>query len=360
VFFAGRRIAQRTSSGTVYFYYADTLGTIHTITNGTGTACYDATFTPYGDEMLNPNISQTCSSNYKFTGYEYDSETGLYYAKARYYNPRLGRFMTPDPLGGQIGDPQSVNRYVYVLNNPLSLIDPLGLADCPPNTEDTCVSVWAYPPNGTGGGGGGILGGGMGGGGGNGGVVCSFAAAISIQGHAYLTKSCGNTQGGGGGGGRGSGYTLGIRAPGQSYKQCLEANSRNYSLGGVADLTGLTGGTNLGSSFGGQLLAGNTFTSLLFGSPSESATAAATSSTDLVKAGIGTVTTFGRRSSDIIALNLAGKGGLPQALSSSSSGLSSLLGGVSKIFNLGLDASLKAAIDAGLALAEVGNCIAHR
>lgn len=130
VFFSGRRIAQRTSSGSVYFYYADTLGTIHTITNGTGTACYDATFTPYGDEMLNPNISQTCSSNYKFTGYEYDSETGLYYAKARYYNPRLGRFMTTDPLGGGVTDPQSLNRYAYVINQPTTLIDPRGMDNC--------------------------------------------------------------------------------------------------------------------------------------------------------------------------------------------------------------------------------------
>lgn len=100
VFFAGRRIAQRTSVGNVYFYYTDALGTIHTISDGTGHACYDASFTPYGQEMLNPNITQTCSSNYKFGGHEYDSETGLYYAKTRYYNPRLGRFMSTDPVGG--------------------------------------------------------------------------------------------------------------------------------------------------------------------------------------------------------------------------------------------------------------------
>lgn len=131
VFFAGRRIAQRiTSSGAVRFYYADALGTIHTITNGTGTACYDATFTPYGQEMLNPNISQTCSSNYKFTGYEYDSESGLYYAHARYYNPRLGRFMSTDPLSGSTQYPQTQNRYAYVTNAPSCFTDPSGLG-CP-------------------------------------------------------------------------------------------------------------------------------------------------------------------------------------------------------------------------------------
>jgi len=131
VFFAGRRIAQRTSGGSVYFYYADALGTVHTITDATGHACYDASFTPYGQEVLNPNITQTCSSNYKFTGYEYDSETGLYYAKARYYNPRLGRFMSTDPLGGDVGDPQSLNRYAYVGNHPTDSIDPSGMVNVP-------------------------------------------------------------------------------------------------------------------------------------------------------------------------------------------------------------------------------------
>jgi RHS repeat-associated protein len=127
VFFGGRRIA-RISSGTVNYIYSDALGTVHTITDATGNACYDASFTPYGQEMLNPNISQTCSSNYKFTGDEYDSETGLYYAKGRYYNPRLGRFMSVDPLAGDITNPQSLNRYAYVLNNPTTLTDPTGLA----------------------------------------------------------------------------------------------------------------------------------------------------------------------------------------------------------------------------------------
>lgn len=126
VFFAGRRIA-RTSGSTVNYFYSDTLGTLRTITDATGHACYDANFTPYGQEILNPNISQTCSSNYKFTGYEYDSETGLYYAYARYYNPRLGRFMSPDPLMGSLSNPQSLDRYAYVANDPLNLVDPSGM-----------------------------------------------------------------------------------------------------------------------------------------------------------------------------------------------------------------------------------------
>ncbi|HKS80569.1 MAG TPA: RHS repeat-associated core domain-containing protein [Candidatus Acidoferrales bacterium] len=130
IFFNGERIASRNgSSGAVNYYYTDQLGSIVTITDGNGTPCYEATFTPYGQEMPT-SLSWTCSTNYKFTGYERDSETGLDYAFARYYSPRLGRFMSADPLAGDLTDPQSLNRYAYVENNPDTFMDPLGLARC--------------------------------------------------------------------------------------------------------------------------------------------------------------------------------------------------------------------------------------
>ena len=69
-------------------------------------------------------------SNYPFlTQKERDNETGLDYFLARYYSSTQGRFTSPDPLlsSGMVVDPQSWNRYSYVLNNPLMLIDPDGL-----------------------------------------------------------------------------------------------------------------------------------------------------------------------------------------------------------------------------------------
>jgi RHS repeat-associated protein len=63
----------------------------------------------------------------KFTGYERDSETGLDYAKARYYSSTQGRFTGVDPISGRPGDPQSWNRYTYVGNNPLVFTDPSGM-----------------------------------------------------------------------------------------------------------------------------------------------------------------------------------------------------------------------------------------
>ena len=69
---------------------------------------------------------------HKFTGYERDAESGNDYAMARYHISRLGRFNGPDPIAGSPADPQSLNRYAYVRNDPTNLIDPLGLAfPCP-------------------------------------------------------------------------------------------------------------------------------------------------------------------------------------------------------------------------------------
>src|SRR5437899_2646602 len=64
---------------------------------------------------------------YKFTGKERDSESGLDDFPARYYASTMGRWMTPDPVGGHQEDPQTLNRYAYVRNNPTSLTDPTGL-----------------------------------------------------------------------------------------------------------------------------------------------------------------------------------------------------------------------------------------
>jgi RHS repeat-associated protein len=149
VFFAGRRISRIDASGNVFFYYADHLGTTRTITNGTGTTCYDADFTPYGQEMVHTN---NCPQIYKFTGYERDPETGLDYAMFRYYNPRLGRFMSSDPLGGDLADPQSQDGYSYVRNSTTAFVDPLGLsrnpayfADTNPGANINSFTYWGIP-----------------------------------------------------------------------------------------------------------------------------------------------------------------------------------------------------------------------
>src|SRR6266566_7566483 len=69
------------------------------------------------------------STRQHFTGYEADGETGLNFAQARYQSPVQGRFTSVDPLGrsASVFNPQSFNRYSYVLNNPTNSTDPSGM-----------------------------------------------------------------------------------------------------------------------------------------------------------------------------------------------------------------------------------------
>jgi RHS repeat-associated protein len=135
VFFAGRRVARSDpSSGIQYYYFVDQIGSTRSVAEVTpsnsptdGTVCFSEDYYPYGQEI---NYGVTCPQNYKFTGYERDAETGLDYALVRYYNDRLARFMSPDPLGGDVTNPQTLNGYSYVINSPCSLSDPWGLSPC--------------------------------------------------------------------------------------------------------------------------------------------------------------------------------------------------------------------------------------
>jgi RHS repeat-associated protein len=93
-----------------------------------------------------PNGVSSVGNPYMFTGRNYDSETGLYYYRARYYSPYIGRFLQTDPIGYEDG----LNLYTYVQNNPIIAIDPMGtIASCPdtpPSPGDTTFCYdWANP-----------------------------------------------------------------------------------------------------------------------------------------------------------------------------------------------------------------------
>jgi RHS repeat-associated protein len=61
-----------------------------------------------------------------YRGEQYDSDLGLYYLRARYYNPATGRFLSRDPLEGSANDPASLHKYLYVGGDPVNLKDPTG------------------------------------------------------------------------------------------------------------------------------------------------------------------------------------------------------------------------------------------
>ncbi|MBW7453037.1 RHS repeat-associated core domain-containing protein [Paenibacillus sepulcri] len=70
--------------------------------------------------------SETIPNSFKYAGEIYDNETGLYYLRASYYDPTMGRFVNEDAYEGQVTNPLSLNLCTYVQNNPLSFVDPSG------------------------------------------------------------------------------------------------------------------------------------------------------------------------------------------------------------------------------------------
>ncbi|MHC1725319.1 MAG: RHS repeat-associated core domain-containing protein [Syntrophobacteraceae bacterium] len=90
------------------------------MTNASGESKQTATYYPFGETRDSTGPEDF---DYKFTGQENDPETGLYYYGARYYDPEIGRFISPDSIVQAPGDPQTLNRYSYCRNNPLMYTD---------------------------------------------------------------------------------------------------------------------------------------------------------------------------------------------------------------------------------------------
>jgi RHS repeat-associated protein len=114
--------------GNVFYYHTDHLGSVTEVTDTNENVRHSFEYDEYGNFITEP-ISY--EATYFYAGRRYDPETGLYYNRNRYYNPALGRFMTPDPAG-MIDGP---NLYTYVRNNPVRFVDPWGL--CADEGEDT-------------------------------------------------------------------------------------------------------------------------------------------------------------------------------------------------------------------------------
>ncbi len=108
-----------------YYTFGNHLGSVSVVANETGEVTRYV-YEPYG-EVLRGRSTGTDVITHKFTDRQADASTGLLYYGARYYDPELGRFITADTvIPGAGSDPQGLNRYAYVLNNPLKLVDPSG------------------------------------------------------------------------------------------------------------------------------------------------------------------------------------------------------------------------------------------
>ncbi|MGN9911252.1 RHS repeat domain-containing protein [Phytohabitans sp. LJ34] len=120
--FGGNQTAIRTTGGVEYLA-TDNQGSVQlTVPSGGAAPSKVRAYQPYG----RPRTADTTATDRGFIGQVEDKATGLNYLNARYYDPGLGRFISPDPLF-EIANPQSINPYAYGLNNPAAFSDPSGL-----------------------------------------------------------------------------------------------------------------------------------------------------------------------------------------------------------------------------------------
>ncbi len=122
-------LAMKTAS-TNYYYLKDHLGSIKELTNTLGNVIEQYDYTEFGqvsfyDGSMNSITGTAYLNRYLYTGREYNQNLGIYYYRARFYSPEIGRFLTPDPKMFIDGP----NVYGYVSNNPLNYIDPLGYCE---------------------------------------------------------------------------------------------------------------------------------------------------------------------------------------------------------------------------------------
>jgi RHS repeat-associated protein len=148
LYFGGGLTAEYTAS-TTEFISRYHLGSTRLVTAMDQSVVDSMDYLPFGEQT-----SGDTATTHKFTGKERDSESGLDNFGARYNASTMGRFMTPDPLGGHQEDPQTLNKYAYVRNNPLNLTDPTGLdlylqgcGDASKTCKDNFVGTTDYKGN---------------------------------------------------------------------------------------------------------------------------------------------------------------------------------------------------------------------
>jgi RHS repeat-associated protein len=112
-------LAMLRSAATSY-YHADGLGSVTSLSNGAGSLAQTYTFDSFGKQTAS---SGSLVNPFQFTARDFDSETGLYYFRARYYAPVAGRFLSEDPMRFNA----SINFYAYVDDDPVNWMDPAGL-----------------------------------------------------------------------------------------------------------------------------------------------------------------------------------------------------------------------------------------
>ncbi len=127
VYLGNTRVSSVNSDNSVLFYHNDYLGGTNVLTDNMGNKRDLTEYDPFGLVVRHERYGNDFATIWSaFTSKNLDDESGLMFYGARYYNPKLGRFITPDTIVQSPSNPQTLNRYAYCNNNPVNNIDPSG------------------------------------------------------------------------------------------------------------------------------------------------------------------------------------------------------------------------------------------
>ncbi len=118
----GTELLARSEGASVLYYHADGLGSTRLLTDSTGAPADTYTYSANGQLLA----GGATANAYQFAGEQQDAESGLYYLRARYYSPGIGRFISRDPATGNDQTPLSLHKYLYANGNPTNMTDPGG------------------------------------------------------------------------------------------------------------------------------------------------------------------------------------------------------------------------------------------
>ena len=149
----------------IEYLHRDHLGSVEAVTDEDGDRLAVLAYDPYGERrstdwtrVLNATEIETLADDLKLkvsrghTGHEHLDRAGFVHMNGRIYDPRLGRFLSPDPVVSDPGSSQGWNSYSYVANSPMSFTDPSGLSQQPVNTCPPDICPWNGAAGGVGGG----------------------------------------------------------------------------------------------------------------------------------------------------------------------------------------------------------------
>ncbi|MGB4580716.1 MAG: RHS repeat-associated core domain-containing protein, partial [Coriobacteriia bacterium] len=109
-----------------FAYLCDRAGSVVALTDSSGAVVASYAYDPWGAPTSQPASGIGARNPLRYRGYYYDVATALYYLPARYYDPAVARFLSPDPAAPSAGDPLSLNRYAYCVGDPVNADDPSG------------------------------------------------------------------------------------------------------------------------------------------------------------------------------------------------------------------------------------------